>query len=290
MPLPLGPVMTVSFPRGRSTSMPLRLFWRAPRISTQPAAAGAVTHAFSATFEPTGDYPRCAAAFANFRRQNAYPAGLEAKPSTSRRDCYTGSALTRVHTANRGDAFFALLQAARRAQRRLSDSKNFLWPSSSLLPLLVIDPKKLDASHLCERHRVRPDRDPPDAARQPIGDLGRATVAFAAIDDPFQARACCRRNRAREICRPRLCGTSSRERSAADSSGAGRSRASAGNNRRCCSRKTAASPSDRAAPDRPRRSPRRSFPKPWSRRHKRRGPNRTPEKPAASCRCGVRRK
>src|SRR6266513_2570025 len=51
--------MTVNFPSGRSTSTPLRLFWRAPRISTQPRSAGAVTHFFSATFEPTGDYPRC---------------------------------------------------------------------------------------------------------------------------------------------------------------------------------------------------------------------------------------
>src|SRR6266446_2633682 len=62
LPLPLGPVTTVSLPRGRSTSMPLRLFWRAPRISMQPAAGGAVTRFFAATFEPTGDYPRCACA------------------------------------------------------------------------------------------------------------------------------------------------------------------------------------------------------------------------------------
>src|SRR5213076_3283612 len=57
LPEPLGPVTTVNLPNGRSTSMPLRLFWRAPRISTQPRSAGAVTHSFSATFEPTGDYP-----------------------------------------------------------------------------------------------------------------------------------------------------------------------------------------------------------------------------------------
>src|ERR1700730_10858850 len=60
LPLPLGPVTTVNFPNGRSTSTPLRLFWRAPRISMQVAAATAVRHFFSATFEPTGDYPRCA--------------------------------------------------------------------------------------------------------------------------------------------------------------------------------------------------------------------------------------
>src|ERR1700719_1204834 len=60
LPEPLGPVTTVNFPSGRSTSIPLRLFWRAPRISMQVAAATAVRHFFSATFEPTGDYPRCA--------------------------------------------------------------------------------------------------------------------------------------------------------------------------------------------------------------------------------------
>jgi hypothetical protein len=44
-----------------------------------------------------------------------------------------------------------------------------------------------------------------------------------------------------------------------------RYRASAGNNRRCCIRRRAASPSDRAALAQPRRSRPRSFPKPWSR-------------------------
>src|ERR1051325_1306692 len=56
-PDPLGPVTTVNLPSGRSTSTPLRLFWRAPRISTQPRSNGAVTHSFSASFELTGDYP-----------------------------------------------------------------------------------------------------------------------------------------------------------------------------------------------------------------------------------------
>src|SRR5215212_9165457 len=57
LPLPLGPVITVSFPSGRSRSIPLRLFWRAPRISTQPLSGGAVTQGFSAVVEPTEDYP-----------------------------------------------------------------------------------------------------------------------------------------------------------------------------------------------------------------------------------------
>src|SRR5919108_2873698 len=58
-PLPLGPVTTVNFPSGRSTSIPLRLFWRAPRISTHPISAGALTHSFSTAFEPTGNNSRC---------------------------------------------------------------------------------------------------------------------------------------------------------------------------------------------------------------------------------------
>src|SRR6266516_4836600 len=58
-PLPLGPVTTVSFPSGRSRSMPLRLFWRAPRISIQPHSDRAVTYSFLAAFEPTGDNSRC---------------------------------------------------------------------------------------------------------------------------------------------------------------------------------------------------------------------------------------
>src|SRR4051812_15740692 len=57
LPLPLGPVMTVNSPSGRSKSIPLRLFWRAPRISTQPLSGGAVTQGFSAVVEPTEDYP-----------------------------------------------------------------------------------------------------------------------------------------------------------------------------------------------------------------------------------------
>src|SRR6188768_2556885 len=90
LPLPLGPVMTVSFPSGRSRSIPLRLFWRAPRISTQPRSGGAVRHGFSVAVEPTGDYPierRDAQIFSLYRqsvaplfrarraRPPAYPAG-----------------------------------------------------------------------------------------------------------------------------------------------------------------------------------------------------------------------
>src|SRR6266513_886130 len=55
LPEPLGPVMTVNFPSGRSTSMPLRLFWRAPRISMQSFGAGVTTRSLFAIFEPTRD-------------------------------------------------------------------------------------------------------------------------------------------------------------------------------------------------------------------------------------------
>src|SRR6266403_2626187 len=58
LPLPLGPVTTVSFPSGRSRSIPLRLFWRAPRISTQSFRAGAARLCFLPIFEPTGNI-RC---------------------------------------------------------------------------------------------------------------------------------------------------------------------------------------------------------------------------------------
>src|SRR6266700_4060852 len=60
LPLPLGPVTTVSLPSGRSTSIPLRLFCRAPRISTHSVAADAAPRFFSITFEPTGDDSRYA--------------------------------------------------------------------------------------------------------------------------------------------------------------------------------------------------------------------------------------
>src|SRR6266516_5618578 len=62
LPLPLGPVTTVNFPSGRSTSTPLRLFWRAPRISMQPHSDSAAIRSFSVTFEPTGDNSRLARA------------------------------------------------------------------------------------------------------------------------------------------------------------------------------------------------------------------------------------
>src|SRR5215831_18058479 len=58
LPLPLGPVMTVNRPNGRSTSIPLRLFWRAPRISMQSFRVGVITRSLFPIFEATGDF-RC---------------------------------------------------------------------------------------------------------------------------------------------------------------------------------------------------------------------------------------
>src|SRR5215468_9191966 len=55
LPLPLGPVTTVNFPSGRSTSIPLRLFWPAPRISMRSFHAGVITRSLFPIFEPTGD-------------------------------------------------------------------------------------------------------------------------------------------------------------------------------------------------------------------------------------------
>src|ERR1044071_4159889 len=56
LPLPLGPVTTVNFPSGRSRSIPLRLFWRAPRISMQSSPVGMTTRFLFPIFEPTGDF------------------------------------------------------------------------------------------------------------------------------------------------------------------------------------------------------------------------------------------
>src|SRR5215218_7456960 len=49
--------MTVNFPSGRSTSIPLRLFWRAPRISMQSFCVGLITRVLFPIIEPTGDSP-----------------------------------------------------------------------------------------------------------------------------------------------------------------------------------------------------------------------------------------
>src|SRR5213080_5367774 len=58
LPLPLGPVTTVNFPSGRSRSITLRLFWRAPRISTQSFGDGVIPPCFFLIFEPTGKSSR----------------------------------------------------------------------------------------------------------------------------------------------------------------------------------------------------------------------------------------
>src|SRR6266436_1993836 len=80
LPLPLGPVTTVSFPSGRSRSIPLRLFWRAPRISTQSFRAGAATPCFLPIFEPTGNI-RCQSSGSQICRSTGIlPAG---KPGVS---------------------------------------------------------------------------------------------------------------------------------------------------------------------------------------------------------------
>src|SRR6266487_1219987 len=72
LPLPLGPVTTVSFPSGRSTSMPLRLFWRAPRISMQSVRDAAVALSLFPIFEPTGNI-RCQSSDSQISAvQNAY--------------------------------------------------------------------------------------------------------------------------------------------------------------------------------------------------------------------------
>src|SRR4029077_14488880 len=74
LPEPLGPVMTVNFPSGRSTSMPLRLFCREPRISMQSFGAAVIPRSLFPIFEPTGDSSRSPLASQIFR--GAHAAGV----------------------------------------------------------------------------------------------------------------------------------------------------------------------------------------------------------------------
>src|SRR5947207_14656149 len=152
-PEPPGPVMTVNFPSGRSTSTPLRLFWRAPRISTHPRSAGAVTHFFSATFEPTGD---------NSRWQTDSQIGLNFKPS------YEGVALfqqfIRHHAAERTKKLFMLVQF--------------------LLPLRMINLEKFGNAFVIDvqlsQIEIMQTGQPADWR------FDGAAVAFATVDDPLE--------------------------------------------------------------------------------------------------------
>src|SRR5258705_5454275 len=63
--------MTVNFPSGRSTSMPLRLFWRAPRISMQSFGAGVTTRSLFPIFEPTIDSSKLCGGSQIFRGAHA---------------------------------------------------------------------------------------------------------------------------------------------------------------------------------------------------------------------------
>src|SRR5690242_2172202 len=97
LPLPLGPVTTVSLPSGRLRSKPLRLFCRAPRTSMQdlaeacpreaaPAPADADAPIFLPLVEATDDN-RFARSKAQIRCSNELDAGsplrilVQPKPS-----------------------------------------------------------------------------------------------------------------------------------------------------------------------------------------------------------------
>src|SRR6266516_5154457 len=158
LPLPLGPVTTVSLPSGRSTSMRLRLFWRAPRISTQSAVEDVPTRFFPTTFEPTGDSSRYARSSQIARVKNS------------------------LFLETRGELFALLLQLLRNdASERIE--KLFVFSQFSL-PLLVIDAEKFDDGfvldvELIEIEIVR-------AGQTADGRLNRAPGSFAAMDDPFE--------------------------------------------------------------------------------------------------------
>src|SRR3954454_24370582 len=147
--------MTVNSPSGRSKSIPLRLFWRAPRISTQPRSGGAVTQGFSAAVEPTEDYP------------------IARTPS----QIFAGK--LRAETLR---DFLALGQESL-GHVGLERLEEFALAFEFFFPLLGFDGEKLS-------HRFAGDvqffeieviRTRDDA------DLGfrAAAVAFAAVDDPF---------------------------------------------------------------------------------------------------------
>src|SRR2546422_9538551 len=110
LPLPLGPVTTVSLPSGRSTSIPLRLFWRAPRISTQSNTADAViSFFFPVAFEPTGNDSRCTGG-----AQISVATSLCQAPRA--RATHAGALPTgrRLQFETRGELFALLLQLLRR--------------------------------------------------------------------------------------------------------------------------------------------------------------------------------
>src|SRR5438477_6765809 len=154
LPEPLGPVTTVNFPSGRSTSTPLRLFWRAPRISMHPCFGTAVTRFFLATFEPTGDNSRW-------------------KPDSQI------SALLR----ETGSELFALLQQLVRNNATERIEKLFVL-GQFRFPFFVIDLEQfVDAFvidfEFCQIEIVQ--------AGQPTDRRFQCTVAaFASIDHPFE--------------------------------------------------------------------------------------------------------
>src|SRR3954469_7728686 len=156
LPLPLGPVITVIWPRGRSRSIPLRLFWRAPRISTQPLSGGAVMQGFSAVVEPTGDYPI----------------------ARTRSQIFAGKL--------RAETLYDFLALVEQMFRHvgLERLEEFTLAFEFFFPFVGLDREEF--SHCLARNvdfreiEVFRTRDDADLR------FGAAAVAFTAVDDPFQ--------------------------------------------------------------------------------------------------------
>src|SRR5216684_301096 len=176
-PEPLGPVTTVNLPSGRSTSTPLRLFWRAPQTSTQFAAAGSVTHFFSVTFEPTGYNSRwrCNAQISLAENTNSIGEAV--------RSPWDANSVPYSLLFETPGELLALLEqllgndTAERVEELLVCSQLFL-------PFLVVDTENLDDALVLNIEVGKIDI---VRAGQPAdGRFDRAAAFFTAIDDPFQ--------------------------------------------------------------------------------------------------------
>src|SRR4030095_5481460 len=118
--------------------MCLRLFWRAPRISTQSAVEDAAPRFFPTTFEPTGDSSRyvCSSHISRVKNRNLLGKQFVCFPSGRQQRPYS------LFLEPGGELFALFLQFRRNdaAKRR----KKFLMAGQFSLPLLVIDPEKFD--------------------------------------------------------------------------------------------------------------------------------------------------
>jgi hypothetical protein len=135
LPLPLGPVTTVNFPSGRSTSTPLRLFWRAPRISMKSFAVGTFRRSTLAVFEPTGNI-RCQS-----NGSQISVAAVLCEAANAELTRATSPAGRRLQFKPLGELFALLLQVFRHDAAEQVEKRLVL--GEFLLPFPGIDPEKV---------------------------------------------------------------------------------------------------------------------------------------------------